>query len=129
MRTVRVLLMVLGTGTTAYGAWLLWPHLSTTAVWLVAGPVLHDAVVAPVVGLAGLALARLLPRRGRAWVAAGLAVTATVLLIAVPFLWRPDAAPPNPGLLDRDYAAGLAIWLGALWAGIAVAILLRRRRP
>lgn len=129
MRTVRVLLVVLGTATTAYGGWLVWPHLSTTALWLVAGPVLHDAVVAPLVGLAGLALARLLPARAvRWWVAAGLAVTATVLLLAVPLVWRPHPASPNPGLLDRDYTAGLARWLGALWAGVLLAAVIARRR-
>ena len=64
MRTVRALLVLLGAAGSAYGGWLLWPDLATTAAWLLGGPVLHDAVIAPVVGLAGLLLIRVLRRIG-----------------------------------------------------------------
>ena len=132
MRTVRLLLVLLGAVAAGYGGWLLRPDLATTAAWLVGGPVLHDAVVAPVVGLAGLLLVRAFPARAvRGWVAAGLAVTATLLLIAVPLMWRPHRAAPNPGLQDRDYTTGLALWLGGLWAGVllgAIVTAARRRR-
>jgi hypothetical protein len=129
VRTVRALLVLLGAAGSAYGGWLLWPDLATTAAWLLGGPVLHDAVVAPVVGLAGLLLVRRLPDRAvRWWVTAGLAVTATLLLIAVPLVWRPDRAPRYPGLNDRDYLPGLAIWLGALWAGVVLGITVARHR-
>lgn len=129
MRTVRALLVLLGVAGSGYGGWLLWPDLSTTVVWLVGGPVLHDAVVAPVLGLTGLLLIRVLPTRAvRGWIAAGLAVTATLLLIAVPLLWRPHRAPHYPGLNDRDYLPGLAIWLGALWAGVLLGAIITARR-
>jgi hypothetical protein len=131
VKAVRLLLAGAGIGLAAYGGWLLVPQLPYAVTWLVAGPILHDAVVAPLVGLTGLALGRVLPgRAGRRWVAAGLAVTATLLLIAIPLLWRPHPAPPNPGLQDRDYPAELAAWLAVLWAGIllgATASHLRRR--
>jgi hypothetical protein len=114
-------LVLLGTALSAYGLWLLWPNRATTAAWLLGGPILHDAVVAPLVGLAGLLLVRILPDRAvRQWVAAGLAVSGTLLLIAVPLVWRPDRAPHYPGLNDRDYAPGLAIWLGATWAAVVL---------
>ncbi|MGN9908921.1 hypothetical protein ACTMTJ_15365 [Phytohabitans sp. LJ34] len=132
MRATRFLLAAAGFALAAYGAWLLRPQLPYAWTWLVAGPVLHDAVVAPLVGLTGLALARLLPgRTWRRWVAAGLAVTGTLLLIATPLVWRPHRAPPNPGLQDRDYVRGLAIWLAVLWACVllgAAASRLRARR-
>lgn len=119
MRAARVLLAAAGIGAVGYGGWLLLPQLPAAATWLIGGPLLHDAVVAPLVGLTGLALGRLLPSRaGRWWVATGLTITATLLLVAVPLLWRPHPAPPNPGLQDRDYATGLAIWLAVLWAGV-----------
>jgi len=128
VRAVRLLLGVAGLAAAAYGAWLLRPQLPAAAAWLVAGPVLHDAVVAPLVGLTGLALGRLLPRAARGWVAAGLAVTGTLLLIAIPLVWRPHRAPPNPGLQDRDYVGSLAVWLAALWLGVLLAAIAARYR-
>lgn len=119
MRALRLLLAAAGLALAGYGAWLLRPQLPYAWTWLVAGPVLHDAVVAPLIGLTGLALGRVLPgRTARRGIAAGLAVTGTLLLIAIPLMWRPHRAPPNPGLQDRDYIGSLAIWLAALWAGI-----------
>ncbi|MEU1587080.1 hypothetical protein [Micromonospora sp. NPDC005710] len=121
MRAVRLLLLVLGVAITAYGGWLLLPQLGTTLPWLIGGPVLHDLVVAPLVGLVGLALGRLVTNRARlAWIAAGMAASATLLLIAVPLLWRPPSAPANPGLPDRDYPLGLTVGLAVLWAVIVV---------
>ena len=119
MRTVRLLLLLLGASAAAYGGWLLYPQLDTTLPWLIGGPLLHDALVAPLVGLVGLALGRLLTDRARlAWITAGLVASATLLLIAVPLLWRPPSAPPNPGLPDRDYPLGLTVGLAVLWAVI-----------
>ncbi|MEO3820608.1 hypothetical protein [Plantactinospora sp. B24E8] len=134
MRTTRVLLFVLGVAAVAYGGWSLRPEFGSALPWLVAGPLLHDVLVAPLVGLVGLALARLVPhRRRRRWITAGLVASATLLLVAVPLLWRPAAAPPNPGLQDRDYLAGLTVWLTLLWVVVAVALLagprLRRAVP
>lgn len=133
MRTVRALLILGGIATAAYGGWLLRPDLATTAAWLIAGPILHDAAVAPLVGLTGLLLGRLLPDRTvRSWVTAGLAVTATLMLIAIPLLWRPHRAAPNPGLQDRDYLTGLAVWFGVLWTAVllgAAGTRRRRQRP
>ncbi|WFE53389.1 hypothetical protein [Micromonospora sp. WMMD1155] len=124
MRTVRLLLLVLGVAATAYGGWLLRGQLDTTVPWLIGGPVLHDLLVAPLVGLAGLALGRLVTnRRRRAWITAGLAASATLLLVAVPLLWRPPSAPPNPGLPDRDYPLGLTAGLTVLWAVVAIALV------
>ncbi|MFB9234151.1 hypothetical protein ACFFWC_01155 [Plantactinospora siamensis] len=129
-RGVRTVLVLAGAAAGGYGLFLLRPQLGATAWWLLAGPVLHDVLVAPLVGLVGLALTRL--ARGpaaRRWLRGGLVVTGTLLLIAVPLVWRPAAAPPNPGLQDRDYPRGLAVWLLALWLGVAAAALLSRRRP
>jgi hypothetical protein len=138
VRTVRLLLLALGVATTAYGGWLLVPQLGSTLPWLVGGPLLHDVLVAPLVGLVGLVLGRVVTNRLRlAWITAGLMASATLLLIAVPLLWRPASAPPNPGLPDRDYPLGLAAGLAVLWAAIVVVLLvativgprLRHRRP
>jgi hypothetical protein len=126
--TVRALLIVAGAAGAVYGGWLLKPNLATTAAWLISGPILHDAAVAPLVGLTGLLLIRALPDRTvRWWVTAGVALTATLALIAIPLLWRPHRAARNPGLQDRDYVMGLAIWLGVIWAAVILGALLARR--
>jgi hypothetical protein len=132
--TVRALLIGAGVGIAAYGGWLLRPNFVAAAEWLLAGPILHDAVVAPVVGLVGLALTRLLPTRTAAtriwrwWIAAGLAVTGTLLLIALPLTLRPHPAAANPGLEDRDYMAGLAVWLAVFWAALLLGAFIATRR-
>ncbi|MFD0822449.1 hypothetical protein ACFQ0D_29955 [Micromonospora zhanjiangensis] len=117
MRAVRVVLVLLGAAVAGYGLLLARPELPAMAGWLVAGPVLHDLLVAPLVGFVGLALSRLPVRRWRGWLALALAATGTSLPLAVPLLWRPVPAPVNPGLHDRDYRLALLIWLAAIWAG------------
>jgi hypothetical protein len=127
MRAARLLLLAAGAVPMGYGGWLLWPHLPTAAVWLLAGPAVNDTLIAPLVGLTGLALARTLPAPlWRRSVAVGSAITAVLVLIAVPLVLRPHAAAPNPGLQDRDHVTGLAWWIGGLWIGIALAAAGRR---
>ncbi|MEU8256566.1 hypothetical protein AB0C06_20155 [Micromonospora inaquosa] len=124
MRAVRLLLLVLGASAVGYGGWLLLPQLGTALPWLIGGPVLHDVLVAPLVGVVGLTLSRLVTNRLRlAWVTAGLLASATLLLIAVPLLWRPPSAPPNPGLPDRNYPLGLAVGLAVVWAAIVIVLV------
>ncbi|MFY1670589.1 hypothetical protein ACN27G_11585 [Plantactinospora sp. WMMB334] len=125
-RATRVILVGSGVAMAAYGIVLL-PPLDTVLPWLLAGPLLHDVLVAPLVGLAGLLLGRLVPdRAARSWITAGLAVPATLLLIAVPLIWRPSAAPTNPGLQDRDYLIQIGVWTVLLWAGLAAGYRLWR---
>lgn len=130
---VRAGLVLGGAAVAGYGGWLVWPHLPAAWTWLIAGPILHDAVVAPAVGLAGLTLGRLVPDPNRrAFAAAGLATSAVLALVAVPLLWRPEPAPLNPGLHDRHYGLGLTVALLVVWIGAALGAAsrqLRRSRP
>ncbi|MFY1692162.1 hypothetical protein [Plantactinospora sp. WMMB782] len=127
VRVARTVLIGLGLAAAAYGVTVL-PRPGPLLPWLLAGPLLHDLLVAPLVGLVGLVLGRLVPdRTTRTRIGAGLAVTAILLLVAVPLLWRPAPGPPNPGLQDRNYLIQLAIWLAVLWGGIAIGQRLRRR--
>src|SRR5262245_25277069 len=98
MRAGRLFYLVPGTALASYGGWLLlrqvsWrpAYLISLGGWLFGGVALHDAVVAPVVAVAGLAVARLLPPPWRAAVVRAAAGTAVLLLVAVPLLWRPDS--------------------------------------
>ncbi|WP_189220954.1 hypothetical protein [Saccharothrix coeruleofusca] len=128
--------LVLGAIGVAFGLWgvfLLLPQdLPAIGLWLLAGPVVHDALVAPLVGGIGLLVGRGLPRPWRGPVAAAAVLTGVLGLLAVPLLWRPFAGPANPGLLDRPYWAGLLAAVGLVWATALVVGAVRhvsRPRP
>ncbi|MCT2582946.1 hypothetical protein [Actinophytocola gossypii] len=126
---MRVVLAVLGVAALAWGAWLAVESVSVPALlWFAGGPVVHDAVVAPLVGVVGLAVARFVPERWRAPVAVGAVSSGVLVVLAVPLLWRPYGVPENPGLHDRDYVLGLAVALGVVWVGVLVSGLARPRR-
>ncbi|MFC6345238.1 hypothetical protein ACFP8W_24860, partial [Nocardioides hankookensis] len=70
MRIVRILLGVIGVVVGVFGAWLLLSRqdldqLTNAAVWLVAGVVLHDGVLALFTLVLGAVLVPLLPRAVR----------------------------------------------------------------
>ncbi|GAB1332443.1 hypothetical protein [Streptomyces sennicomposti] len=92
--------------------------LTGVLVWLAAAPAAHDALVAPLVLLAGLALTRggVRGKRGgvRGPVRGGLLVAGALTAVALPPLLRPGA-PANSSVLPLDY---LWNWLLAL-AGVA----------
>ena len=82
--------------------------------------------VAPLVVLAGLAVALRLPgpwRRALLWF---VVVLGPVTLVAVPVLGRFGARPDNPTLLDRPYLLGYAV-VALLSAAIALVGLRRTR--
>lgn len=121
----RVLIALPGLAALVWGAVLFarfaagsLPQTRTALLYLVGGPVLHDAVFAPVAAVVGLLLTRVLPRPWRAPVRVGAAFSLLLGLLAVPALWRAHAGLPNPGLADRDYGAGLGIALAVVWLGV-----------
>ena len=124
MRALRALFALAGLAALAFGAWLAWDFVRNSigdgiqaALYFVAGPVVHDGLVAPIVGVTGLLIARLLPKPWRAPVAVGAVLSAVLVLLAVPLLWRPFGVPTNPGLHDRNYALWLGVSLGVVWLG------------
>jgi hypothetical protein len=131
---MRLVLAVSGLALLAYGAVLSWEFASSRTVnavqgaaWFVGGPLVHDGIVAPVVGVVGLLLTRFVPAAWRAPVAAGVVLSAVLTLLAIPLLWRPFGVVTNPGLHDRDYGIGLAVALGVVWVGVAVAGLAQQK--
>ncbi|WP_109508776.1 hypothetical protein [Nocardioides speluncae] len=128
----RVALIGTGLLAAAYGGWLLldlgWDNLVATANWLVAGVILHDAVLAPVTILATVVLARLLPSAWRAPVTVGAIVLGSLTLLAIPVLGRYGAKADNPTLLDRNYTGGWLAVAALTCAGVAVAALANARR-
>jgi hypothetical protein len=104
----RLLIGAAGVVMAAWGALLALdvPQIFELGAWFLAGPILHDALLAPLVGGLGLLL------NGPA--KAGAVVSGILVLIAIPLLWR-ENVPANPGLHDADYFAGLGISLGVVW--------------
>lgn len=133
MSATRWLLGGLGVALGAYGAWLALTRqdagqLVEIAVWLAAGVVLHDVVVAGVV-LAGVAVGRrVLPQAWQAPATLALVVWGGVTLMAVPVLGRFGARPDNPTLLDRPYLGAWAALSALAVVAVAVAGLVRARR-
>ncbi|MGC7102492.1 hypothetical protein ACPZ19_48145 [Amycolatopsis lurida] len=123
---MRYLIALPGVAALVYGVYLLVPLADfTVGIWLVAGPLVHDLLLAPLVGLAGYALTRL-PNAKPLLV--GGALTGVLCLLAVPLLWRTYGTPPSPGLHDGNSWLGLGLTLAAVWLGIGVYVLVRRNR-
>ncbi|WP_181770502.1 hypothetical protein [Amycolatopsis pittospori] len=134
MKTLRLLLFLPGLAALAWGAVLfaeyafpLRPDVFGTLGWLAGGPLVHDLLVAPLVGAVGLALSTFLPARWKTPVITGAVLTGVLGLIAFPLLWRPFGGAQNPGLHDADTLTGLLLTLAVVWLGVLVAALVRRK--
>jgi hypothetical protein len=116
----RLLVGAIGAGMALWGAWLALgvPQIFEVGAWFVAGPILHDALLAPIVAVLGLAF------KGPAKV--GAVISGVLILIAIPLLWQ-ENVPTNPGLHDANYLAGLAITLGVVWLLVLGTAVVRRR--
>ncbi|WP_062349333.1 hypothetical protein [Herbidospora yilanensis] len=86
--------------------------------------VLHDAIIGPVVLLAGLLVARL---PDRVVVRGALITMGALTLITVPVLLRPGPRP-NPTVLAQPYGLNLLICLVVVAVVAVVLVLVRRRR-
>ena len=122
---MRIALGVLGAALAAYGGWLLLHTQNTHQVlavgtWLVAGVLLHDAVLAPVTIALGWAAARRLSPPVAAGAVVLLVVLGSASLVAVPVLVNGAEPQTNPTLLVRDYPLG---WLELAAACLALAAL------
>jgi hypothetical protein len=114
-----------------YGGWLVLSRghdLLDLVLWLAAGVVLHDAVLAVVVLALGALVVRVLPRAARAPAVVGFVVLGTLTLLAVPVLGRFGARADNPTLLDRSYGAGWLVLAALTLVAVLAATLVRSRR-
>lgn len=138
----RRALGALGVLVAAYGAWLLVSReaahrLVEVGLWLGAGVLLHDVVLAPLVLLGTALAARVLPAAWRSPAVVVLVVLGAVTLLAVPVLGRFGARADNTTLLDRDYTTGWLLVAGLVVLGAALGAVLgpvlraarRRRTP
>lgn len=121
-----------GWGVIAFGVRGVFQHSIDTrpadlARFVVGGALLHDLLVAPLVILAGVAVARAVPRRARAAVQAALAVSGIVALFSYPLVRGYGLAANNPTSLPHDYGRNLLIVLGVVWAAAGIAVAIHRR--
>jgi len=98
------------------------PNLAEFAL---GGALLHDLLAAPLVILAGVALARVAPARIRGVVQAALIVSASLILFSYPLVRGYGHVLHNPSSLPHNYTANLIVALGAVWL-IAGAFAVRR---
>lgn len=131
MIALRIILFVAGVAAAAWGAVLFltfaipfFPSGDLAPVWsamgwLAAGPLVHDAILAPLLSLMAWGLARLLPASWRSPILAGTVSSGILVMLALPLLWRPHGAPPQPGLHDGNPAGGLLWSLAAVWVILA----------
>ncbi|MFE9560612.1 hypothetical protein ACFYM0_05835 [Streptomyces sp. NPDC006487] len=130
MKSVRLLLGGAGLLLIAIGGRLLadLPDPLDVLVWMGGAVVLHDGIIAPLVLVAGLAVAAV-PARG---LVRGALLTAGVLvLVTLPLLLRPGT-PANPSALPLPYGRNLLLVLAAVAvaAGATAAVgRWRRSRP
>lgn len=126
MKSVRLLLGGAGLLLIAIGGRLLadLPDPLDVLVWMGGALVLHDAIIAPLVLAAGLAVAAV-PARG---LVRGALLTAGVLvLVTLPLLLRPGT-PPNPSALPLPYGRNLLLVLAAVAVAAGVMAVVGRRR-
>ncbi len=136
MKTARVLLALPGLAALAWGVMLfaeyalpLRPDVFGTVGWIIGGPILNDAVLAPLTALLGILLSRRLPPRWRTPVMAGTVTTGVLAILAFPLFWRPYGTPPMPGLHDTNPAPALALTLATVWLAVLLTALRHRLVP
>jgi hypothetical protein len=93
----------------------------------------HDLVVAPIALGGAWLVGRLVPPIARGPVRAALALTALIAAFAWPLLRRYGTHATNDSALPLDYGRTVPVVIAAVWAGAAVAVLVklsagRRRR-
>jgi hypothetical protein len=89
-------------------------------VFLVGADLTHDLVIAPLVCLVGVALARVAPTWLRAPVQAGLVASACVLAVAWLPLWGTAEPVGNPSIQPLDYTTATLTVLAVVWAAALV---------
>lgn len=134
MRSDTVVRGALGAVGVGFGLWGLWlmrdfssEQLISTGIWFAGGILLHDAVLAPVTVLLGVAASRLLPAHFRAATGLAFLVWATLTITFIPVLSGQGGKPDNDTLLGQPYLISWLVLTGVL-AGAAVIAAQRRKR-
>jgi Kef-type K+ transport system membrane component KefB len=84
--------------------------------FVIGAALLHDLLVAPIVLIIGITVARAVPARVRALVQAALIVSGAVALFSYPAVRGFGRSLHNPSSLPHNYATDLILVLGIVWA-------------
>lgn len=106
-------------------------HPGELARWIIGAGIVHDLVIAPMVLALGLLIRRVVTDEPvRRVLRAGFVVSAALALVAWPFVRGYGRVAAVPSVLPRNYAMGLAAYLGVTWAIVTllIAALMWRRR-
>jgi hypothetical protein len=135
MKAVRVLLFLPGLAAIGWGLWLaveftvpINPQSFFVTGWVLAGPVIHDGLIAPLVGLTGLVLSRVVSIPWRGPLIIGAVLSGILTLLAIPLLWRTYGAAPLPGLHDGNTLRGLLISLAVVWLAVVASGFFRQHQ-
>lgn len=122
----RALLGLTGVAAIGWGFWLVrddgLERWRSQVVWLASGVLAHDAVIAPLVVILGVAAARLWRPRARATIAAGFVVWATVTVAVANVLLPVGGRPDNPSLMNRPYVLAWLAFTGVVIAATSIAV-------
>ena len=122
----RLLLGFTGVAAIGWGFWLLsddgLERWRSQAVWIVGGVLAHDAVIAPLVVVLGVAAARVWRPRARRAIAVGFIMWATVSVAAANVLLPIGGRPDNPSLMNRPYVLAWLIFTGVVIVATAIAM-------
>jgi hypothetical protein len=138
VRLTRALLVVLGVALIGLGGYVLTETVSPTRytgllVWLIGSVIVHDAIIAPLVVVAALAVRRTgrrVPAAVIALVQSAVVVGVVMSMIVVPEIVAKAKGPKNETVLPFDYAGRLGVmWLViVLLTALAVVVYLVRTR-
>lgn len=129
MTGLRIVLGGVGVLLVGYGAARLLHGLPlgtllVLGAWLLVALLLHHGVLQPAVLAIGAAAGRI-PPPARAFVQAALIMIGVVVIIALPLIIRQGSQPPAKAMLLQPYGLHLALLVGVIILGTALAYALR----
>lgn len=132
MLGLRSLLALVGVGFGLWGLWLMRDfdvsQLTSMFKFLVAGVLVHDAILAPVVVVVGFAAAGLLPGHARSIAAVAFLIWGTVTIAVTNVLTGQGGSSGNSTIIGRPYVLSWLIMTAVLVVAAAIAAWSRRSR-
>lgn len=100
-------------------------HPRSWITWVIAAALAHDLILAPAIGVVGVLVGWLVPRRARVAVQIGLLISGCVLVVGLTAVLTPGGRHyfDNSSLLPLAYGRNLVIVLAIVWTAIAIAIV------